>query len=985
MHPSRRAAGIIGALVLAAAGYFFVRSNLLDRESPADPATRSMAPAEGVRGDLPSNAPLAESPAAVGAVDIGPGAGVVSGILIRADGGEPIADTRINVRVEDATEPIEATTDEGGYFFFREIPTGSYEASLDDPGLVLTRETMRFAVTSDDPDPELILIAIPPARISGRVYDADTGRGIAGVTVRAGGGAGGGVTSSITDESGAFTFGALTDDAYRISYETPEGYPDRRRIDNRKLVTAVLGGEVDGVDFALTRGLTIAGHVVDIEGRPIANAGVTGYAEGDGAYDDARTGSDGSFTLAGFGVHQQVRLTANARGHAFRAMESQDGLVRVGDEPVSGVRLVLGPEARVSGIVVDSEGNAVAGVRAGARAVDGGSFYGHSVESKEDGAISIGQLSAGEYYIDFERSEGQWDDSGRHLNRFTVTEGEHRSGLCFEMPERSPGKYSISGRVTRSNGEPFDAAEVAAIVNGTLQSARPGEDGFYSITGLEEGEYDVVMQTREGTLVGPVRANAGDTNVNFVVKLAMTIEGRVVDRRSGAPVREFAIRSATIDERTNRRSGFVNLLDEAGAFTLTNIVEGTNRIDVRAEGYADASLSIAPVNEGRTLSDVVIRMDEGAVLEGRVVDRESNGILGAKVYQVESSGRRRGDETSAVTAADGSFRLGSLTPGPVALVVEHPLNADKFVETNVRAGAVNRIEIVLLGGGVVEGVVRLNGRPQAGQEVWLQLNDDSIGPSRTGTDGVYHFDKLPDGEAKISAQVNVDGFHARSETDALVSDGSVTQVDFDFTTGQSVIEGTVFSAPSVPVGAGVNVYARIEGGPADSRSFTEETDSNGFYRIEGVPRGVILLNVFSSRLGQKQVQVEVGDRDRIRHDFDLFGGAALRVTLSGAIRPGNSDVRVSLVYGHANQHELTVDAVVPSVASSRILPVLRAVPISGRTAIIPNVDPGEYWVVITAHDPATLHVPVELNRTAQLSATRIEVAGTGEIEVRLAL
>jgi hypothetical protein len=91
------------------------------------------------------------------------------------------------------------------------------------------------------------------------------------------------------------------------------------------------------------------------------------------------------------------------------------------------------------------------------------------------------------------------------------------------------------------------------------------------------------------------------------------------------------------------------------------------------------------------------------------------------------------------------------------------------------------------------------------------------------------------------------------------------------------------------------------------------------------------------------------------------------------------------VYGHATEQELTPDAVIGSPLSSRIVGTPRTIPVVRREAIILNVDPGDYWLVVTAHDPDDVMKLVQLNRNAQLGAVRIHVEETQGVEVRVPL
>jgi hypothetical protein len=321
----------------------------------------------------------------------------------------------------------------------------------------------------------------------------------------------------------------------------------------------------------------------------------------------------------------------------------------------------------------------------------------------------------------------------------------------------------------------------------------------------------------------------------------------------------------------------------------------------------------------------------------------------------------------------------------IEVAVNHPLYPEKVVSTTVGVRRPNTLEVMLLGGGTIEGFVRLNGEGVPDQRVTLNMKHRNFEERITDTSGHFQWDGLPDGDAKLHVNVGVEGFHGWKETAAETQDGAVTSVDFDFSTGRSVIEGTVYSAPGVSAGPGVHVSVRVPEGADPNNSYSQQTDARGFYRIERLPAGKVTLRAYSPTFGQKAFTLDVGDADRVRQDIELYGGADVRVSVSGSIRSRNSAVQVHIVYGHATEQELTPDAVIGSPLSSRIVGTLRTIPVVRREAIIPNVDPGDYWLVVTAHDPDDVMKLVQLNRNAQLGAVRIHVEETQGVEVRVPL
>jgi hypothetical protein len=221
---------------------------------------------------------------------------------------------------------------------------GGYELLVDEPGQYMALVTSADGGTNypmrtiqvPDADAFTADLAFGGVPLSGRVVDAETGAPLGGATVAARAATSGGerpgppaTTLSARDGSfqlevdpGAVTVGARAD-----------GYAAGR--------AAVAVGEngASDVRVALSRGLEIAGRVLDAAGKPVRAAFVSAEPEGEQAEGPgpnmgfAQSGADGTFTISGLAAGRFTLGTSDeAGGFAVLtgvAAGTQDALLRL--------------------------------------------------------------------------------------------------------------------------------------------------------------------------------------------------------------------------------------------------------------------------------------------------------------------------------------------------------------------------------------------------------------------------------------------------------------------------------------------------------------------------------------------------------------------------------------------------------------------------------------------------------------------------------
>lgn len=367
--------------------------------------------------------------------------------------------------------------------------------------------------------------------------------------------------------------------------------------------------------------------------------------------------------------------------------------------------------------------------------------------------------------------------------------------------------------------------------------------------------------------------NAPATDVVLTMPPDGRISGTVVDSTTRQPIAEFQILPLR-GQGPNRPATF-NSND--GTFTIEHVPAGKIDVQATAAGYVRGTVSDVEVADGKTTTNVEVRLDPAARVTGRVSGRDGAPIAGVYVMVVESGPRQGAIADSAATDSNGEFKLTSVPPGDRRLAFSKQgfLRQEKAVES--AASKESHVDVVLDRGLELRGrVVDESGQPVPSASISAQApGDGSVG--RSDADGSFVVSGLRDLHYALVARKN--GF-AEGRIDDVVPGGTAGPLTITLRRGATVT-GHVSNVPAGTTWVGVNIIG-------DRTSTNGRVDSSGSFSVTGVPDGNFTAEASAAVPGSSsrrsgRVQVSVVNATAAPVELTFTDGFTVqgRVTVGG--------------------------------------------------------------------------------------------------------
>lgn len=589
------------------------------------------------------------------------------------DAGRSVAGARVGAMTTEtargnARAGMVTTDDSGGYRIDGIVP-GRVVVWASARGLVLpgwvpwrawsgqTQREFVFDVAAGGDIAHDVVLA-PAAAVEGTVVDAD-GKPVADAGVYGPDGMG----TALTDASGAFRLdGAAPGQGVQLFASHPSGLHG-----SSSPVDLAAGVTLRGVRIVTGPSASIAGRVRRADGAALTGAWL-GYVpreidasvSGNGpesALTEAKrvlVAEDGTFRIAPASP-QPYSLVARADGCApvlVSVARLRDG------ESREGIDIALGPEAVVTGRVLDDAGAPLADVAVCVERTETvPQFTCPAAVTDGDGRFEARGLVPGRYLVGARTAE--------HAPAWT--EAHPGSDVVLRLARGAV----IEGRVVDESGAPpANAGRTVSIIDAQdfwCQAAVRADGTFTSPVLDPRSRYTVETRAPAEFLLDRRRDVApGGAPVVLVLRRGQRIAGRVADAE-GRALAGVRVQAEAADRQPDG-GGLASSMSRAdGSFEIVGLRSARFRL-VAGGGDGPFVPTAAPELVDAPSSDIVLTTRRGAALSGRVVDAD-----GRAVVRVALSATWPGAELlgwscpSQVTDGDGRFAFTCLPPEGVRL------------------------------------------------------------------------------------------------------------------------------------------------------------------------------------------------------------------------------------------------------------------------------------------------------------------------------
>jgi protocatechuate 3,4-dioxygenase beta subunit len=567
----------------------------------------------------------------------------------------------------------------------------------------------------------------------------------------------------------------------------------------------------------------LRGAVLEADGAPADGAAVSVLAGGR-VRAAVTAGDDGAFRIEGLEPGEYLLVARRDD----RAAAPVGPVPLAPGEELAGLTLVLAPGGSLAGTVLDAgtrepiEGATVAAAGASATTDRIGRFR---LRGLPPGPTVLAATAPG-----YEPREAPLELYARAETGFEVA--------------LSRGAR-IRGRVLSSGGEPVAGAQVRPVpyrfdgAEGAAAGAAAGADGSFDLaspagTVRVEGSSPAgeAGRTELFDLAPGTVKESVELRLAPAAALAGTVRGA-----DGTPVPGAAVQVASVDGKALA----AGVADVDGHFGFSPLPPGPVTV-AAASGEARGHAGPLELAEGGAArADVTLGAE---TLDGIVVDAGGRPLPGASVAAWPEGGSR-GLAATAVAGPDGTFSLHGL---PVELHrVEAAFGEARGEVRGLVPGAAGAR--IVVGGGVLVGVVSVDGRPATDFTVALAPADPGQGGARAlrvlAPDGRFRIAVAP---GRWDVRAGAPGATAGQASATVPAGGASAEVRLDLVAG-GTIAGTVLDADGRPIeGARVSTsrlgtwaMTRASSFPGAPRTIT---GADGGFRLSGVPAGTVPLFAF---------------------------------------------------------------------------------------------------------------------------------------------
>jgi hypothetical protein len=738
----------------------------------------------------------------------------VSGKVYLGDTTHSLSFVKVTLMERSFTEAFSTDSQCDGAFSLRDIPPGTYQLSVEN---YILNPWGEITVSGGSPVSGLEVIVGRGALLAGRVANRKDGTAVSDAIV------------SMKSEAGAIYDGVSSSDGRYAIRGLPGGVftasvsSDSFLSPEPKTVT-LTAGQLTTLSFDLSSGASVTGRVLAPDSTPVEGASVTVFDTANPGLKKTTSLSDGTYKVSGL-VAGTYEAVASAAGFGAGVVES---VVVLTDTVTSGVNITLSAAGQITGVVKDAV--TLLPIQGASVTLETPGVSDELLWTDSSGQFTLNGVPSGTHnvHVTADRYNGG-------VTEVSLGSGETKS---VEVLLRPLG--SISGYVRDSNGTPLAGVTVSLISSlGFELTVVTGTDGYFSFTGLPDGDYKISVKGLGGLHTEEETFTLGALNNVFTVTKALNIarlRGTVL-RHGGEPAGQVNVALVRNGEPSAAAS-----TDDQGRYAFLIFQEGP--VDVIGTGYAIGFQRVqgidVHVGDDIAVPDIV----GGGVLLNVSVKATSLGqpaVAGALISVQPSGAVFAGqDAILAMTDETGAGAIGNLSAGDYVVEVSADGMAPAFQAVAIGAAG-GEVQFNLVRGRTVQGTVTDGeGLPVP----WALLNFIDKGDGRfylalADETGGYLRNSLPSGLFDVWVSQGL--FRPAVVQDVNTGSEETQTLNVTLSAGGTTLKGLVKTeSGEAIIGALVSL---VDNAKVVHKSTLSGVD--GSYRLEGLPEGTnrILVQV----------------------------------------------------------------------------------------------------------------------------------------------
>lgn len=872
-------------------------------------------------------------------------AGSVSGYVSNTATGAHLANVRLNVHAGDSvrlpgdssefTERIhrETQTDANGNFHIDSLAPGNYTLSINDAVMAPAGQDPEITLAPSESKTDIELPVIEGATIAGRILDASTKEGIAGIKIFGLYGFHSLDRTSITSASGNFLFTGLPKGHLRLN---PDCAPANYLVEQWKNYELDVqpGQNIEYFEIILYKGLQAEGRVLDTEKRPAEGAEIFLIEPSNKRFSPKIiTDREGKFRLPLLLTDENIKICAikdDWRSKDFRG--------RLND-PALDLTLCLDTSAaaQIEGCVLDPSGKPFHGASVHLWDTPRPLTINCFTHTNKMGRFTLDHLPAGEFKVGVFPPLG-----GAACAEETITLADRQilNNLEFQCGEE--GTLRISGKIVDPENHPVSQAQVT--LSQLKRSITTGKDGQFLFDKLAPDEYTIEVFADSYPSLDERNIPAGTED--FVITLHHPVElaGMVIDATNNTPVENFDIEGIAYNHRIHTRQ----CRGTQGRFTLDDLFPGNMSLKIISPGYVTWESKDVEIIPGKT-NELAFSLAPAGIVEGRVINEAGQPVQDVCIGPLEDSGSYPEEHALAKTGIDGMFTISSLEPEKVhRLSASHANYAPEPFEVSPTVGKNAPCTITLHNAGSIALHVFLDQAPASQYHASTSVYPASEQP-RTYCDpnaqGLCTLKHLALGNhiIEISLKSERKQSFQTKKIPVIVVPGDSEPLQVHFSSGTASVEGLI-TENGQPVQEG-RVSVHLENDSDDFHT-SVEIEPGGRYQIDELPAGqcqwTASIHQTTCSL-YKTTMITLAGNERVTGNHDFTGNAGIQGHVLG-IKPLDY-VSVSIYEGVIPPSQIDTNLVHLEVHSCAYASVE-----SDGSFIIDHLLPGTYTLAVRARE-----------------------------------